>query len=67
MKKNVGVIDKIIRIVLAAVSSFLYFTGVITGTAGTAVLIIGAILLVTAYLRFCPIYAFLGFRTCKMD
>jgi hypothetical protein len=65
MKKNMGSTDSLIRIVLAVVLLLLLFTKVITGSfaiiAGVAV----AILLLTAFVRFCPLYLPFGVRTNK--
>ena len=65
MKANINGTDKITRMVLAMVFAALYFTGVITGTAGIVFLIAGIILLLTAFMNFCPIYHFLGLSTKK--
>ncbi len=63
MKKNVGNTDRIIRVLLAAVFAWLYFGGIVTGTAGLILVVLGAIFLVTALVGFCPIYAVLGMNT----
>ena len=65
MKKNMGSTDKIIRILIAAVIAILYFTGTITGTLGTVLLIVGIIFLLTSFISFCPLYAPFGLSTCK--
>ena len=67
MKKNMGIADRILRIVAAAILSALYFTQAITGTIGTILLVIGGIFLITAFISFCPLYAIFGFNTCKFD
>ncbi|MBV6643490.1 MAG: DUF2892 domain-containing protein [Cyclobacteriaceae bacterium] len=64
MKKNMGSADRIIRILIAAIVAVLYFTGTITGTVGTILLVLGGIFLLTSLVSFCPIYAIFGFRTC---
>jgi len=66
MKKNVGSIDKIIRVVLAIVLAALYFTGVVEGTAGIILLIVAAVLLLTSAFSLCPLYMILGLNTCKV-
>ncbi len=63
MKSNMGVIDRIIRIVLAAVVAVLYFTHVFTGTAAIVLGIVGAIFVVTGIVGFCPLYAPFGLST----
>ena len=68
MKKNLGMNDQTIRIVLAAIIAILYFaTKTITGTLGTVLLVVGALLLVTSFTSFCPIYAIFGIKTCKSE
>jgi len=64
MKKNMGSVDRIIRISIAAIVAIFYFTGTITGTVGTVLLVLGGIFLVTSLVSFCPIYAIFGYRTC---
>ena len=63
MKPNVGTIDKIIRIVLAALAVILYFTNVISGTLGISMLVLAAILVLTSLVSFCPIWAVFGINT----
>ena len=63
MKANINGTDKTIRIVLAITFAVLFFTGVISGTAGIVLLVAGAIFLMTAVINFCPIYHVLGIST----
>ncbi len=64
MKKNVGSTDKAVRIILAIIIAILYFTNVITGTLGIVLLVFAAILLLTAFIGFCALYAPFGISTC---
>ncbi len=64
MKKNMGATDRIIRIVLAALFSVLYFTGTITGTAGLVLLVLGGVFLATSLISYCPLYSLVGLNTC---
>jgi hypothetical protein len=57
MTKNVGTVDRIIRVLLAAVVAVLYFSGVISGTLAIILGILAVVLLVTALIGFCPLYA----------
>lgn len=66
MKKNVGSTDKIIRIVIAAVMAYLYFSGTLTGTAGIIALIVGFAALATSAVGFCGLYSIIGVNTCKV-
>ena len=65
MKKNVGSIDKVIRILIALVIIALFFTNIIVGTLGIILLIVAAILILTSLVSFCPIWVFLGLSTRK--
>lgn len=60
MGKNVGGIDRILRIVVGLVLIGLAVTGTV-GLWGY----IGAVPLVTALIGWCPAYTLLGFKTCK--
>ncbi len=66
MKKNVGKIDKIIRIVIAVILAALYFTNVVTGTLGIVFLILAGVALITALVNICGIYALFGLSSCPM-
>jgi hypothetical protein len=65
MKKNVGTIDKAVRILIAVVLVGLYFTQVISGVLGIILLALSAVLVVTSLLSFCPIWQVLGLSTMK--
>lgn len=64
MKKNMGSIDRIIRIILAAVFAVLYFTHTVSGTLGIVLLVLGGVFLFTSVISFCPLYALVGLNTC---
>ena len=65
MKKNMGTIDRIIRVIIAAVIVVLFFTNQITGTLGIVLIILAAVFLLTSLISFCPLYLPLGLRTNK--
>ena len=67
MKKNMGTIDKVIRILVAVVVVVLYFTHVISGTLAIILLIVAALFIVTSFLGFCPAYLPFGFSTSKKE
>ena len=64
MKKNMGNLDKIIRIIVAIAFAGLYFGGVITGTMGIVLLVLGAVFVLTSLVSFCPLYTLVGLNTC---
>ena len=63
MKKNVGIVDRAIRILVALVIVALYITNVITGTLAIVLLVLAAVFLLTALFRFCPLYWSFGTNT----
>jgi hypothetical protein len=65
MKKNLGNIDRIVRIILAIAFSVAYFTKAVEGTLGYVLLGLGAIFLLTSIINFCPLYTIFGINTCK--
>lgn len=67
MKKNVGTIDKVVRILIAIVVVTLYFTHVITGVTAAILLILAAVLVITSLISFCPIWYALGLSTSKQE
>ncbi len=62
MKRNIGGIDRIIRIAAGAVLTILAASGTI-GWWGW----IGLIPLVTGLLSSCPLYWIFGINTCRLD
>ncbi|MFZ3041953.1 MAG: DUF2892 domain-containing protein [Thiobacillus sp.] len=67
MKQNMGGVDKVIRLVVAAIIAALYFTGQITGTAAIILGIIAVAFLVTSLIGWCPTYVPFGISTKKTD
>jgi hypothetical protein len=65
MKKNMGTIDRIVRIFIAALIAFLFFTEKVTGTAGIILLVLAVVFLLTSFISFCPLYLPLGIKTNK--
>jgi hypothetical protein len=57
--------DRIVRIVLAAVFAYLYFGGIVTGTLGIVLLVLGGVFLLTSVIAFCPLYLPFNFSTFK--
>lgn len=65
MKKNMGTVDKSLRVLIAILIAVLYFTNVISGLVATILLIFSAIFILTSLVGFCPLYTLLGVSTCK--
>jgi hypothetical protein len=65
MKKNMSSLDRIIRVAVAALFAFLYFGGIVTGTLGIVLLVLGVVFLLTSLVGFCPLYVPFKFSTNK--
>jgi hypothetical protein len=65
MKKNMGTIDRSIRILLAIVVIVLYLNGSITGVAAIILGILAFVFIVTSLIGFCPLYAACKISTIK--
>lgn len=65
MKTNESKIDRIIRAVAGVVLLYLGFGGVLGGTLGVVADVLGAVLLFTSAVGFCPLYAMFKFSTLK--
>nr|WP_299338944.1 DUF2892 domain-containing protein [Allomuricauda sp.] len=65
MKKNMGLLDRIVRFAIAATIAVLYFMGIVQGTLAYVLMALAVIFVLTSFVSFCPIYAFFGLKTCK--
>jgi uncharacterized membrane protein len=65
MKKNMGMIDRALRVVVAVIIAWLYYTGTIAGAVGITLLVFAGVFVLTSLLGFCPLYAPFGISTCE--
>jgi hypothetical protein len=65
MKKNLGITDRVLRVVLAFAVVVLYLTNQISGTVAIILGLTAAIFLLTSLMSFCPLYALFGLSTKK--
>jgi hypothetical protein len=56
MKKNMGNIDRIIRLIIAGIIAILFFSNLISGVLGIVLLVLAIIFLLTSLISFCPLY-----------
>ena len=63
MKKNMGTVDRIVRLVLAGAVLILYLTGAISGTVAVILGALATVWVVTSLLGFCPLYLPFKFST----
>jgi hypothetical protein len=63
MKKNMGTVDKVIRILVALVLAGLYLANVLIGTLGIILLVVAVVFVLTSFISFCPLYVPFGINT----
>ena len=63
--KNMGTLDRTIRLAVAVVIAVLYFTGNLSGLAAIILGILALIFVVTSLVSFCPLYLPFGLSTRK--
>jgi hypothetical protein len=67
MEKNMGTIDRVVRIVIAVIIAILYYTDQITGLAAIILGIIAVVFLLTSLFARCPLYLPFGISTRKKE
>lgn len=63
MKKNMGTVDRIIRVLVALGIVALYATGQITGTVAIVLGVLAVVFIITSVVAFCPLYLPFKFNT----
>jgi len=67
MKKNMGSVDKAVRIVAALAVFVLVLAGLITGPAAIILGILAVVFVATSLISFCPLYTLFNIKTCKVQ
>jgi len=65
MKKNMGLADRAIRVLIAVLLGILIFAGQIVGVTATILGILAIVFLLTSAVGFCPLYVPLKRSTYK--
>ena len=66
MKKNVGNIDKIVRIIVAAVAIWAAYTHQVVSPWDYVLYVVAAIMLITAVASTCPLWIIFRVNTLKV-
>lgn len=67
MKKNVGNTDRFVRVMFGIILLILFMSGAIENNlVQWIVLGVSMILIITAFVTFCPLYALVGKSTCEV-
>ena len=67
MKKNMGGVDKLIRLVVAAIFVVLYLLEVVSDTLGIVLIALAGIFALTSLISFCPLYLPFGISTATKE
>jgi hypothetical protein len=65
MTKNMGTVDRVIRVLLALAVAVLYYTGKISGTLAIVLGVIAVVFVLTSLAARCPGYLPFGLSTRK--
>jgi uncharacterized membrane protein HdeD (DUF308 family) len=65
MSKNVGAVDRGVRLVIGIALLALGFFHVVTGTMAIVAYIVGGVALITGLFSFCPAWSVFGINTCQ--
>jgi amino acid transporter len=63
MNKNLGTMDRTVRIIAALALGILILTGTLTGLPAIILGVLAIVLLLTSFVSFCPLYALFKFST----
>lgn len=64
MKKNMGSLDRALRLIVAVVLAVLALNGTLAGPLALGAWVIVAVFVVTSLVSFCPLYRIIGMNTC---
>lgn len=67
MTKNMGTLDRVIRLLIAVLIAVLYLTHVISGVAAVVLCIVAVGFVITSLVGFCPLYVPLKISTRKQQ
>ncbi|MBT8298469.1 MAG: DUF2892 domain-containing protein [Maribacter sp.] len=65
MKKNMGRLDKVIRLILALVAGLLVYFEFVDGALAYILLTITGVFVITSLIGFCPLYGVFGINSCR--
>ena len=65
MTRNMGLVDRVLRVLVAALIAYLYISGTIGGWQALVLGIIAVVFVVTSAIGFCPGYLPFKITTCR--
>lgn len=67
MKRNMGMIDRVIRMAFAVLVILLYYSGYISGTVAIILGAVALVFIITSAIGFCPLYLPFKISTMKKN
>lgn len=67
MKKNMGKLDRQVRILIGVAILALYLTNVISGTVAIILMVIALVFILTSFISFCPLYLPFNISTLRKN
>lgn len=67
MKKNMGKLDRAIRILAGVAILALYFANLISGTLAIVLMVIALVFILTSFISFCPLYLPFNLSTIRKN
>lgn len=65
MEKNMGMADRIVRVIIAAIVIALFMTKIISGALAIILMIFASVFLLTSFVGFCPLYRMVGLGSLR--
>lgn len=56
IKHNMGMLDRVLRFLIAVIITILYFTNIINGITAMILLVLAVVFMLTSLVSFCPLY-----------
>lgn len=67
MKKNMGTVDRVVRVIIALAVGVLIVTGQLTGILAIILGVLAVVFAATSVISFCPLYTLFGISTCPRE
>lgn len=63
MNENIGILDRVLRVIIGLGTYVLFFTDIISGGLGLTFVAIATVFLLTSFVSICPLYKLISFKT----
>jgi len=66
MKKNVGSIDKVVRLIIAVIAVYVAYKGIVASPWDYVLYAVAGIMVITSLMGSCPLFSIFGINSCKV-